>query len=294
MKKIFFFFMFFSFLPLSLFSKDSPEQILQFGNHLYQDEYYYRAITEYKRFLYFYPKHPQNSHTEFQIGYSYLKGEKWEAALPYFQKLSTYFPHTRLGENSFFSIAHTHFLSKKYKAAQETWNEFQERYPKSSLNDIAWYQKGWAYFFQEKTKEATQELSLIKNPSLKNKAMLLSTEIEKWHTLPYRSPFLAGMFSAMLPGLGQWYDGRFWDGMSALVVNSMFAYGIYATWRDEHYVAFGIVTFLASGFYGGNIFSAVSSAHKFNRNVKESKWQILQKKYGVNLEWNGNSLTIKF
>lgn len=280
--------------PLLIIAKENPSEILKFGNSLFQEEDYYRAITEYKRFLYLYPNTPQTHPIEYQIGFSYLKGKKWDAALPYFQKLAAELPKTSTGESAFFSIAQTYFLSQKYDAAVQEWNEFLNQYPKSHFKDFAHYQKGWAYFLQEKNTKAQTELSQIKTISLKEKSSSLSTEISHWDNLPYRSPLLAGLFSTVLPGAGQWYDGRFWDGASALIVNSMFGYGMYATWRDEHYVAFGILTFIASGFYGGNIFSAVSSAYKFNQNAKESTWTQIQKKYGVDIDWNGSSLTFKF
>ena len=126
------------------------------------------------------------------------------------------------------------------------------------------------------------------------KAELLSQEINHWEDLPYRSPFLAGMFSAVLPGSGQWVNGRFWDGAAALTINSMFAYGIYATLDKEYYVPAGILIFFGAGFYGANIFSAISSAHKFNRTIKENQWQLLKSKYSLDIDWNGSSLTIRF
>src|SRR3989338_6406865 len=238
------------------YAAESPEEIFRFGNHLYQEEDYYRAITEYKRFLHFYPTHPKAPQVAFQIGFSYLKGKKWEAALPTFQKLSL--SQTRLKEDAAFAIAQTYFLSGNHSSAIKEWDQFLESSPKNSWSNISLYQKGWAYFLQEKNEEAQQELAKIKNTKLKMKAELLSQEINHWEDLPYRSPFLAGMFSAVLPGSGQWVNGRFWDGAAALTINSMFAYGIYATLDKEYYVPAGILIFFGAGFYGANIFSSIS------------------------------------
>ncbi|MBI3019042.1 MAG: tetratricopeptide repeat protein [Deltaproteobacteria bacterium] len=265
---------------------------MRFGNSLYKEEDYYRAITEYKRFLHFFPHHPKATQVTFQIGFSYLKGKKWDAALPYFQKLSL--SQTHVKEEASFAIAQTYFLSENRSSAIKEWSQFLEIFPKSSWADPSFYQKGWAYFLQEKNKEAQQELSQIKNTKLKMKAELLSQEINHWDTLPTRSPFLAGLFSAILPGSGQWVDGRFWDGAAALTINGMFAYGIYATLDKEYYVPAGILIFFGAGFYGANIFSAVSSAHKFNRAVKDNQWQRLKAKYGLDIDWNGYSLTVRF
>ncbi len=92
---------FFGSLALSF---DSPTQILTFGNSLYKEEDYYRAITEYKRFIHFYPNHSLTNKIKFQIGFSYLKGQKWDAALPYFQSLSQ---DLNLKEEASFALAQT-------------------------------------------------------------------------------------------------------------------------------------------------------------------------------------------
>lgn len=286
-KNLFFFFSFSFFLIFSpMVSAETASSIRSFGDSLYQEKDYYRAITEYKRFLYLYPNHPQRNDVQFHIGFSYLKGEKWDAAIPYFQKLET--------PEAFFTLGQTYFEAKRYTLAIDAWNQFLEQYPKSYLTEWVRYQLGWAYFFQEKLQPSSQVFSQIKNLSLKDKAQKLSREIISWNEKPYRSPFLAGTLSAILPGLGQWYDGRFWDGLSALLVNGMFAYGIYATFRDEHYPSAGILIFLGSGFYGGNIFSAVSSAHKFNQNIRESSWSKLKNQYGIEVDWTGTQLKFSF
>ncbi|MBW2651408.1 MAG: hypothetical protein JRC66_10550, partial [Deltaproteobacteria bacterium] len=44
----------------------------------------------------------------------------------------------------------------------------------------------------------------------------------------------------------------------------------------EKYVTGGIVTFFELGWYSGNIYSAVSSAHKFNRRTKKDFLQGLR------------------
>ena len=284
----FIFFVFLLTLPLE--ATQRPKGILGFGNALFKEQDYYRAITEYKRFLHMYPTHPQKNAVEFQMGYSYLKGQKPDAALPYFQKLATQFPLKRIGQDAQFALAQTLFESKQYDFAIGEWRTFQTQFPKHPLSDAAAYQMAWAYFLQEKIQEAKQELISNRHP----KTLAFSQEINQWQNLPSRPPFLAGTFSAMLPGLGQWYVGRFWDGMAALVVNGMFGYGIYRTWVNEYYVSFGILTFLASGFYGGNIYSAVNSAHKYNQNIKNTNWQRLQNQYGLNLNWTGTALTVSW
>lgn len=286
--------------------------IKQFADSLFREEDYYRAITEYKRFLFLYPKHPKSDETKFLIGFSYFKGEKRDAAIRYFEELSSDSSKkaSAFFEESYFFIGQTHFLANRHPIARAQWQEFLEKYPKSQFADAAHYQRGWSFFLEEeleRSKEAFKKVTAKEShPEAKPRDLLkisltfkehagkMIEEIDRWGDHPRRSPLLAGVMSALLPGSGQWYTGRFWDGFSALLINGIFIYGIYAAFDAELYAAGGILAFFGTGFYGGNIFSAVSGAYKFNRNIKESQWQRLKSQHGLDFNWSGSSLTLRF
>ncbi|MBI4040749.1 MAG: hypothetical protein HY390_02660 [Deltaproteobacteria bacterium] len=266
-------------------SASLQNELLGFAQTLYQEQDYYRAISEFKRFLFLYPKDARAPAATFSIGYSYLKGEKWLAAQPYFEKLIHSYSSQKIGQEAKFSLGQLYFLSKQYEYALEEWAHHPFQYP-------ALYQRAWVFFLQHKQDAALEALDALKTSSYQPIGQAFSNEIKKWKELPFKSPWLAGGLSAILPGAGQWYTGHYWDGISALAVNSAFAYGIYATIRHQYYVAFGILTLVGSGFYGGNIFSAIASAHKFNRNVQETHQANLIQKYGLTVDWTGSSLAI--
>ncbi len=79
-----------------------------------------------------------------------------------------------------------------------------------------------------------------------------------------KSPALAGSLSALLPGAGQAYCGRWRDASIALLVNALLvgtaveAYDHDRPWLGTTTAVFG------AGWYLGNIYSAVNSAHKHN------------------------------
>ncbi|MEK7790337.1 MAG: outer membrane protein assembly factor BamD [Deltaproteobacteria bacterium] len=270
----------------------STNQIRSFADSLFREEDYYRAITEYKRFIFLYPKHSQSDETKFLIGFSYLKGEKWDAALRYFSAFSE--KESRFSEKAEFLIGQTHFLANRHPTARTQWQEFLEKYPKSRLIDAAHYQRGFSFFLEEELERSREAFKKVTAIASKEHAGKMIEEIDRWGDHPSRSPLLAGIMSAIFPGSGQWYTGRFWDGLSALVINGIFIYGIYASFDAELYAAGGILAFFGTGFYGGNIFSAVSGAYKFNRNIKESQRQRLKSQHRLNLEWSGSSLTLYF
>jgi hypothetical protein len=83
-----------------------------------------------------------------------------------------------------------------------------------------------------------------------------------------KSPTTAGIL-AVLPGAGHLYCERYRDAGIAFVLNAAFIWGMVEAFRHENYVVGGILTFFELGWYSGNIYSAVSSAHKYNRDKKK-------------------------
>lgn len=86
--------------------------------------------------------------------------------------------------------------------------------------------------------------------------------------MPSKDPAAAGLMAAVLPGLGHAYCERYKDGLVAFLLNGLFIWAAYEAFEEDHSVLGGILTFLELGWYTGNIYSAVNTAHKYNRAVK--------------------------
>ncbi|MGB9700306.1 MAG: tetratricopeptide repeat protein, partial [Thermodesulfobacteriota bacterium] len=72
---------------------------MDLADHFFNEGDYYRAITEYKRFLFFFPRSLKTEEVYFQMAKAYLKGKKWEDALLTLDRLQKQFPHSpRRGE----------------------------------------------------------------------------------------------------------------------------------------------------------------------------------------------------
>ena len=63
------------------------DQILRFADALYNDGDYFRAITEYKRFLFLYPTDARAGRVHFPVGLSYQRGQQWDDARQTFEHL---------------------------------------------------------------------------------------------------------------------------------------------------------------------------------------------------------------
>jgi TM2 domain-containing membrane protein YozV len=84
---------------------------------------------------------------------------------------------------------------------------------------------------------------------------------------PYKSPALAGVFSAIIPGSGKMYVGDWGDGITALVVTSLFVFLAYDNFNADHNTRAWIFTGLGAFFYAGNIYGSISSAQIFNARI---------------------------
>ena len=85
-------------------------------------------------------------------------------------------------------------------------------------------------------------------------------------SMSFKKPWLAGTFSAIIPGLGQTYAGNWKDGVFALIFTGSSAFQAY---RGFHKAGIGspfgwIFTAIGSAFYAANIYGAAKAANKYN------------------------------
>jgi hypothetical protein len=98
----------------------------------------------------------------------------------------------------------------------------------------------------------------------------LAIRSQEGERLPYKSPSTAGVLAGVLPGSGHLYCDRYKDGVVAFLLNGLFTWAAIEAFDNDHEVLGGILGFLELGWYSGNIYSAVNSAHKHNRALKDN------------------------
>ncbi|MBW2599227.1 MAG: hypothetical protein JRC60_03840 [Deltaproteobacteria bacterium] len=129
----------------------------------------------------------------------------------------------------------------------------------------------------EKWERAGEMFSRVPRESrLYDSAGVFAAGLENIGNIPHKSPAVAGALAAIVPGAGHLYTQRRRDALVAFLLNGVFIWSAVELFNDEKYVTGGIVTFFELGWYSGNIYSAVSSAHKFNRRTKKDFLQGLR------------------
>jgi tetratricopeptide (TPR) repeat protein len=260
----------------------TPESILSFADHLYEQADYYRAITEYERFLFLFPQHPLAKEAQYKIAMSYYNGEKYLQAIQRFRSLADQYPSEEIGRKALFMLAETYYHKKDYNQAIDGYEKFLTSYPNDRQADAARIKKGWCYLRQGNWREASEEFRKLPPDSpLHAQGQELAEESTKYPGIGKKSPTLAAGLSAVLPGAGQLYIGRKTDAAAAFLLNGAFIWATAESYHRRNYVTAGILLFFESGWYLGNIYNAASSAYKYNRQAEEKYIENLQGQYGI-------------
>jgi len=133
------------------------------------------------------------------------------------------------------------------------------------VRDEAYYRLGWIYLETASWEEGRKYFSKI---SVKNKDKYrlekLAAELDKEKLISKKNPKLAG-FLSVLPGAGFLYCERYQDALIAFLLNGALIYAAYESFDAENPALGGLLAFVEVGFYAGNIYGSVTSAHKYNR-----------------------------
>jgi putative component of membrane protein insertase Oxa1/YidC/SpoIIIJ protein YidD len=123
-----------------------------------------------------------------------------------------------------------------------------------------------------KDSELDSSIVEINNLSILMRSSVLDTVpnyLTKNYCYSVKSPFLAGLMSAIIPGTGYLYAGRLKEGLSALIINGLLGAGIYSLFKNNN-TGSGILTAMVTiPFYFGNIVGAANAAEDLNNKYQQ-------------------------
>ncbi len=104
-------------------------------------------------------------------------------------------------------------------------------------------------------------------------------ELENRHIRPRKSPRLGRNLSIIIPGLGQVYAGRYWNGIGAFVINSALIYSTAHSVQSENWLDAALIAgLLFHRFYMGNIYNAEKFCFEFNESVDKRLFESIRRK----------------
>jgi tetratricopeptide (TPR) repeat protein len=260
-----------------------PERQYQFAEQYFQRGEYYRAIGEYERFIYFFPLSDKVELARYMIGLSYLRGERYKEAIQAFNALIEEYRNTGYALKSYLGISKAYVELKRYDVALSILNNLITIAPDQEIRDKAYYKKGWVYLemgLWEKARESFEEISPQNRERYNIKQIL--TELKEKRPLRRKNPTVAGLL-AIVPGAGHLYSERKRDALISFLLNGAMIYAAYEAFDHDLDALGGIITLFELGFYSGNIYGAVSSAHKYNRGEKNRFLDYLKEHSKINI-----------
>jgi pentatricopeptide repeat protein len=246
--------------------KMTSSSVLAFADHLFEDSDYHRAISEYKRFIYLFPREPRVLQARFKMGVSYQKSGYLDNAVEVFQKMQAYRLSPDVKHAVRYEIGKCYFLGRDYARSSEVLRALG--------SDRSLALAGWAHLRARNYRDASECFALACEAEpdgyLEDLCSSLSRESLAGESIPRKNTKAAALLSVPVPGAGRVYCGRLGDGLfSFLLVTASYA-GAYSYYEDEDYaVSLGLLAF-GLLFHGGDVYGAFNSARLYNATGEEA------------------------
>lgn len=223
------------------------------------------AIAEFNRFIHFFPDDPRVPRARFQTGMAHYRAGRYPAAAAVFDRQTRNYEGLTLQNESFFMLSRSHADQGRTEQAILDLRNLTAVAADVDVIDRAHYEQGWLHVQQGQWQQADRAFAAV-TPANRNRYRIagLRQSLAAHDAIPTKNPTLAGTFS-IVPGGGQLYCNRYRDSLTAFLVNAGLILAAWEAFDNDLPALGGVITFVEFGFYAGNIYGAVSSAHKFNR-----------------------------
>ena len=246
-------------------SGGAPEQVYEFGLHLFRLGDYYRAVTELKRFALLFPRHRQHDAAQILIGLALQNDEANDDAMAHFQWLSQFNGETHAAQVAAFKLGEIPFSQGQHRLSALNWQRFLTDAPHGPLARRTAYLLGLAWWLDGQPTQAAGAWSLIPDGDpLSEKSSDLRAEDRHLAPPVRKSPALAGALSGVLPGAGHLYIGKPLEALTAFLLNGVFLAGAAYALNEGLEGTAAILLFFETGWYLGTINSAMAGAREFN------------------------------
>ena len=246
---------------------------------------YYRAITEYKKFLFLFPDSGKADYALFGVGTAYYRGEEFEpAARTFAAVLEKYGKGAHAAPSAYFEGVSLWKLGR-FDRAEAALDRVAALEPASEYAPLSLIGKSLLSYDARNDPgcrgELARFLETYPQDARAERVRQTIALLDRNREVPRKSPAVAGVMSAVVPGSGYMYAGRYGDGVVALIVNGLFIAGTVAAIHQESYAVAAIVGGIGLPFYVGNIYGSANAATKWNIGVRKE----LREKIAVSLDY---------
>ncbi len=226
------------------------------------------AVAEFNRFIHFFPADSQVPQARYQIGTAFYRAGRYQEASEVFNTMSVDYAGSGLAVEAYFMLSRSHARQGMIEQAMLDLHNLMALTADEAVIDRIHFEMGWLYIDQGRWDRADQQFGRITSDGQTTYQVPdLRRSLADSATISAKNPTTAGVLS-IVPGGGQLYTGRYRDAVTALLINGGLIWAAWESFDNELYALGGVISFVGFGFYAGNIYGAVSSAHKYNRDRK--------------------------
>lgn len=242
----------------------------RFAQSFYERGAFNEAIHEFGRFIFFFPYDSRISRANYLMGMAHFKARQYPDAVRVFGALADHEREAGLKSEAVFMLSRSHARQGMIEQAMVDLHKLIADTTDPDVIDRARYELGWLHVDQGQWETARQsfgQITLERQPRFQMQD--LNADLSRHDQIRTKHPVTAGLLS-IIPGGGQMYCGRYQDALAAFLINAGLMLSAWEAFDNELYALGGVISFVEFGFYSGNIYSAVSDAHKFNRDQVEA------------------------
>jgi len=247
---------------------------------------YYRAITEYKKFLILFPESDKADYALSRIGMAYYHGEEYEASARTLANLREKYPESGYAPEAQYFEGLGYWKLKKYANAKTALEGVAASYPDSDYAPLALVADTMLALDQDNVHTGRQGMEKLVAAYPDYPASMRAEEtlgmFDQYQSLPRKSEILAGFMSAVVPGSGYIYAEHYGDGITAFLINALAIAGTVTAVCNENYAVAAIVGGIGLPFYIGNIYGSANAAKKWNIAVRNE----LRDRISVTLDYD--------
>ena len=252
----------------------SEDPAIQKATKYYIDGDYHQAVTEYKRFLFFHPGHPQKSLIYLQMGKVFIQLADFGSAIDLlqvaFQQTNDVAQKLQIG----FQLIPVLIAENQTDRAVIVSYRVLTLIDRSSTN-VRSDDRARIYFFLGISELYRQNWKAAKSAFLisdlvSSEAITLLDELGKEDVK--KSASIAKWLSTFCPGLGQFYAGEWADGINSFLLNGIIASYVshlFSSGRRQSAILLG--SSILWRYYNGNRQNAVKAVGQYNTRLNEKK-----------------------
>jgi tetratricopeptide (TPR) repeat protein len=246
----------------------SPDSILRFADHLFQEQDYLRAAYEYERYGFLRTGNdPASREILLRAGKAFQCAGEYDRSLDLLLELLESVESDRIRELTIYEIGLTYFRMERYEDSLV----FLEDQPAASLVTEPGLLIGADLMMLGQWRQAEEAFDRYGLPPSEP----LRDAAREGANMRRKSPLAAALLSAVVPGSGKIYAGEYGDG-----INSLIFIGLIGTLSVLSFRADGpdsvrgwIYASVGGVLHAGNIYGSIASARRYNRLREEALFQ---------------------